>query len=187
MSGRSSGCLGRHLVVVCERLRSAKASLDDVSAALTNSVWYLARAKYLLLESERANGKHVALPMCFAVVDDSIFLRTEAGSAKVRRIGRQPIVKVAACTVRGIVFGDYIECTAGIVAPEREAQAKAALRRGYGFGGLLFNRFICNHHVYLELTPLAERESAPRTKRAVATVTPIDRARRRQPPDGRVA
>src|ERR1700677_203596 len=90
--------LGRRLVPVYERLRKSEATLDGVPAAVVNSGRYLAGAKYLLLESERANGTRVATPMWFAVVDDSVFLRTDAGSAKVRRITRRPVVRVAACT-----------------------------------------------------------------------------------------
>jgi PPOX class probable F420-dependent enzyme len=123
MSGRPRVLLGRRLIPAYERLRKTEATLDGVPAAVSNSVGYLGRAKYLLLESERANGKCVATPIWFVVVDDSVFVRTEVGSAKVRRISRQPVVRVAACNVRGVPYRDryYIVCLARVVAPDREA------------------------------------------------------------------
>jgi len=99
--------------------------------------------------------------MWFAVVDDTIFLRTEADSPKVRRMSRRPIVNVAACTMRGKPRDDYIECMAHIVPGEREAHAEAALRRGYGLLRRLFNSFVGNDYVYIELTPLSQQQHMP--------------------------
>jgi uncharacterized protein len=111
--------------------------------------------------------------MWFAGVDDTIFLRTEAHTALVRRIARRPIVKVAACTIRGKPLGDYIECTARIAPRAREAEAERALRRGYGPLRRLLSNFGRDAHVYLELTPidlrqrsLPEPETLPRDDRA---------------------
>jgi uncharacterized protein len=148
-SGKS---LGRGLVPLSERLRHPKAQLSGQRAP-SNSVIYLAHAKYLLLESERLDGTRVGTPMWFAVMDDTILLRTEAESPKVRRIRRRPIVKIAACTMRGFPVGDYIECFARIVPQEREAQAEMALYRSYGFVRRLFSTFARNDYAYLELTP----------------------------------
>jgi PPOX class probable F420-dependent enzyme len=189
MSGRPRVLLGRRLVPVYERLRKSGATLEGVPAAVSNSVRYLAGAKYLLLESERANGMCVATPLWFVVVDDSVFLRTEAGSAKVKRISRQPVVRVAACSVRGVPYRDryYIVCMARVVAPDREAYAEGALRRGYGLGRRLFTCLIRNEHTYLELTPLVEQEPTPGTEGAIATVTAIGPKGRRQPPGGGAA
>ena len=141
-----------------ERLRHPEAHLSDRRPASLNSVVELRDAKYLLLESERADGTWVGTPMWFAVVDDTVFLRTEARAAKVRRISRRPIVKVAPCTMRGKPLDDYIECTARIVSQEREAQAEAALRRGYGPFRRLLSNFGGNAHVYLELIPINPKE-----------------------------
>jgi PPOX class probable F420-dependent enzyme len=162
-------------------------TLDGVRAAVVNSVRYLADAKYLLLESKSASGMRVATPLWFAVVDDSVFMRTEAGSGKVKRISRQPVVRVAACTFRGVPVGDYLVCVAWVVPAEEEAQAEAALRRGYGLGRRLFNWFICGEHTYLEMTPLVEQAPVPGSEGAVASVTAIGQAGRRQPSGGDAA
>lgn len=144
--------------LLVERLRHPEAHLSDRRQASLNSVLQLYDAKYLLLESGRADGTWAGTPMWFAGIDNTIFLRTDAQAAKVRRISRRPIVKVAPCTMRGKPLDDYIECTARIVPQEREAQAEAALRRKYGPLRRLFRTFARNAHVYLELTPIAVKE-----------------------------
>ena len=173
---------GRRLVPLYERFRHPEATLTAQSAAPSNSVLYLAGSKYLLLESERSDGTQVATPMWFAAVNDEVFLRTEAGSPKVRRISKRPIVKVAACRMRGKPVGGYLECMARIVPPEREGEAEAALRRGYGLLRRLFNLVVHNDHTYLELTPLTAGEPVPEDEAQAAALRAIHIARRRQPP-----
>jgi PPOX class probable F420-dependent enzyme len=107
--------------------------------------------------------------MWFAAVKNTLFLRTEARSANMRRINRRPIVKVAACTMRGKPLDDHIECRARVAPREREAHAEAALGRRYGLLRRLVNVFTHNDCVYIELTPLDPRglsrpdDSAPRS------------------------
>jgi PPOX class probable F420-dependent enzyme len=165
-SNQSDSTLARRPVPLYNRFRYPRAHLYGGCAAASNSVLALCDAKYLLLESERADGTWVGTPMWCAVVDDTVFLRTAAQAAKVRRISRRPIVKVATCTVFGTPRYDYIECTARIVPREGEAQAEDALRRRYGLPRRLINAFTPNRHVYLELTPL-DRKRLP---------IPVDRA-----------
>jgi len=98
--------------------------------------------------------------MLFAAVDDTIFLRTRADSAKLSRIHHRPVVKVAACTMRGQPRDDYIECIACVATPAGEAEAQAALRRGYSGWYRLLSRLARGQHRYLELTPVAVKLGA---------------------------
>jgi uncharacterized protein len=165
-----------------KRLRSSQATLAGVPHAPSDSVLYLSGARYLLLGSERADGESVATPMWFAAINEKVFLRTEAGSAKVRRIERRPIVKVVACTFRGTPFSDYIECMARIVAPEREPEAEGALRRQYGLVIRLFCALARSECAYLELTPLIAAKPVPEDEAQGAAVRAIRQARHEQPP-----
>ncbi len=174
--------LGTRLVPLYEWWRHPQATLAGRPPAPSNSVMYLSGSKYLLLESERSNGTHAATPMWFAAIDERVVLRTEAGSPKVRRISKRPVVKVAACTMRGKPVGGSLECMARIVPPEREGEAEAALRRGYGLLRRLFNLVVHNDHTYLELTPLTADEPVPEDEAQAAAVRAIHIARRRQPP-----
>jgi hypothetical protein len=148
---------------------------------------YLSGSKYLLLESERSNGTQAATPMWFAAIDERVVLRTEAGSPTVRRISKRPIVKVAACTMRGKPVGNYLECMARIVPSDREGEAEAALRRGYGLLRRLLNLVVHNDHTYLELTPLTADEPVPEDEAQAAALRAIHEGRREQqqpPPAG---
>lgn len=181
ISGKS---LGRRMVPSYEWLRHPDAHLAGRCAAPSNSVMYLAHAKYLLLESERVDGTSVGTPMWFAVVDDTIFLRTEAESPKVRRIRRRPIVKVASCTMRGRPVDDYIECIVRIVPQEHKAKAESALRCSYGVPRRLFNAFVRNDYVYLELAPLSQQKPVPEDEALALGVRAVHEARKddKKPP-----
>jgi PPOX class probable F420-dependent enzyme len=160
--GQSGSPLVLRLVPPHERSGDGDAHLSERRAAVFNSVLGLRDAKYLLLESERTNGTWAGTPpMWFAVVNDTIFLRSEADSPTLRRMSRRPTVKVTPCTMRGKPLDDYIECRARIVPQEREAQAEAALRRGYGLLHRVFNRLVRSDYVYVELTPLWQQKPVP--------------------------
>jgi PPOX class probable F420-dependent enzyme len=173
--------LGKRLGPLYERLAGGRATLAGVPHAPSNSVLYLSGAKCLLLESERCGGVPVPTRVWFAAVNETVFILAEVASGTVRRIERHPIVKVAACTFRGTPFSDYIECTARIVAPEREPEAEAALRRQYGPARRLFNALARNEHTYLELTPLAANPVPEDAAQGVA-VRAIHQARHEHPP-----
>jgi uncharacterized protein len=160
--------LAPRLVPLCERLRHPEAHLSGRRPAPSNSPIYLMYARYVLIESERADGTPVGTPMWFAMVDNTIFLRTEARSPTIRRLRRRPIVKVASCTMRGLPTGDYIECVARIVPQEREAQAEAALRRSDGTLRRLLNTLVRGDYRYLELTPLNLNKRPARADKALA-------------------
>lgn len=151
---QSASPLWLRLIPPHERSRDTEAHLSERRAAVFNSVLVLRDAKYLLLESQRTDGSWAGTPMWFAAVNDTIYLRTGADSPKLRRMRDRPIVNVAPCTRRGKPLDDYIECMAHIAPQEREAQAEAALRRGYGLLRQAFNPLARNDHVYVELTPL---------------------------------
>lgn len=174
--------LRKRLAPMYKRLPNSQATLAGVPHAPSNSVLYLSGAKYLLLESERTNGESVPTPVWFAAINETVFIRTEAASGKVRRIERRPIVKVAACDFRGIPINDYIECMARIVPPAGEPEAEAALRRQYGIVRRLFNALVRNEHTYLELTPLTSDKPVPEDEAQAAAIRTIHQARHARPP-----
>jgi hypothetical protein len=180
---RSRTPLRRRLAALHERLRHPEAHLTGRRPAPSNSVIYLMYAKHLLLESERADGTHVGTRMSFAMVDDTIFVRTEAESPEMKLIRRRPIVKVGSCTIRGLPTGDYIECAARILPQEQEAPAEAALRRSYGTLRRLLNALARSDYVYLELAPLNPKERRVPEDEALALGLRVVREVRKTPPD----
>lgn len=173
---------GKRLTRLCKRPRDIRATLVGVPRAPSNSVLYLYGAMWLLLESERPSGERVPTRVWFAAINETVFIRTEARSGKVRRIEQRPIVKVAACDFRGIPINDYIECMARLVAPEREPEAEVALCRQYGLAMRLFNALARNDHTYLELTPLRAEKAVPEDEAQDAAIRAIHQARHEPPP-----
>ena len=61
--------------------------------------------KYCLLVTYKRSGEPVPTPVWFGLGDGKLYVRSEAGVAKVRRIRNDPRVRVAPCTVRGKPLG----------------------------------------------------------------------------------
>ena len=121
----------------------------------------LASARFMSLESFKRDGSGVRTPVWFAEVEGHLVVFSAGSSFKVKRIRRDPRVRVAPCDMRGGLRGDWVEGTFVILGdPEREAQARKALRRRYGWqmwvadvGARLAGRL--KTRAYLEIT-LAE-------------------------------
>lgn len=66
-------------------------------------------------------------------MDGKLVVFTLRESFKVKRVEKNPAVRVARCDVRGTVQGDWRDGTCLIVVdPELEKRAYAALRKKYG-------------------------------------------------------
>lgn len=93
----------------------------------------LGNEKYINIESFKRDGGGVKTPVWVAPLDGKMVVFTLGDSFKVKRVGRNPKVRVAACDVRGNVRGDWYDGTCVIVDdPAHEARAYAALREKYG-------------------------------------------------------
>ncbi len=93
----------------------------------------LADERYINLESFKRDGTGVRTPVWVAPLEGALVIFTLVESFKVRRIARDPRVRVAACDVRGKLRGPWHEgrCVR-VEDPELERRAYAALRRKYG-------------------------------------------------------
>ena len=61
----------------------------------------LTRARYVSLTTYRRDGTPVATPVWHVVDDGLLYVWTEAGSWKVKRLRRDPRAKVVVCDIRG--------------------------------------------------------------------------------------
>ncbi len=116
--------------------------------------------EYAVLVTFRRGGTAVPTPVWFALLDDRRFVTaTEERTAKVRRIRRNPRVRVFPSDPRGKPLGAGVEGTARILesADEREA-AEAALDRHYGRKRRIYERVMTyqGDMVHLEVTVAAE-------------------------------
>ncbi|MEO7331830.1 MAG: PPOX class F420-dependent oxidoreductase [Minicystis sp.] len=114
--------------------------------------------RYVNIESFKKDGGGVKTPVWFADLDGKLVVVTDGTSYKVKRIRRNPKVRLAACDVRGKVHGEWIDGSAVIMddAP-RAARAHQALRAKYGlqvsvldFFSTIFGRK--KRRAYLEIT-----------------------------------
>ena len=93
---------------------------------------------YLSLVTFRRDGREVATPVWFADVGGRLYVYTEAGSGKVKRLRNDPRVRVAECTFAGKVTGPWREGTAKLLEhPGVIANAFRGLRRKYGWQYLI--------------------------------------------------
>jgi uncharacterized protein len=87
--------------------------------------------KYISLETFKKNGDGVKTPVWFVLHDGALYLYTEAASWKVKRIRNNPRVRVAPCSIRGVVKGPWVEATASIIDGEERRVADKLLDRKY--------------------------------------------------------
>ena len=98
----------------------------------------LSSARYVNLETFRKNGTGVQTPVWVARDGDDLVIFTNGDSYKVKRLRRNPAIRIAECGVRGALKGPWHEGTARLVDDEATKQsALRALRKKYGWQMLL--------------------------------------------------
>src|SRR5688572_1609258 len=92
-----------------------------------------ADARYLNLESFRRDGTPVKTPLWFAEHEGALYAYTLADAAKLKRIRRNPRVRVVPSDLRGNPRGEWVEAMASTVSGEEERLGHELLRRKYFF------------------------------------------------------
>lgn len=93
----------------------------------------LTRARYISLTTYRKDGTPVATPVWHVVQDRLLYVWTEAGSWKVKRLRNDPRVSVVACDLRGRVApgAPVAEGTARFLDAEGTEKVRRLLARKY--------------------------------------------------------
>ena len=91
----------------------------------------IAGQKYISLKTFRKNGAGVATPVWFGEEGGKLYVMTRSDMGKTKRIRNNPQVRVAPCTIRGIVTGVEVAATARILPPEEHPHARQAINRKY--------------------------------------------------------
>ncbi len=99
----------------------------------------LVNEKYIALETFRRDGTGVSTPLWFVEMDGQLFFYTWADSGKVKRIRRNPRVRVAPCNVRGKVHGDWADGHARFASEDESARAHSLLDKKYGLQKRILN------------------------------------------------
>jgi PPOX class probable F420-dependent enzyme len=132
----------------------------------------LAGKKYLSITTFRRDGSEASTPVWF-VSDDierRLFVATGADTWKVRRIARNPHVRVAACTASGKVTGDSIDGIARFVdegdlvrrlQSEKYGWQKWLIEKAYVLSAKLMRK-PTGESVYVEIVPRRHDEIVAR-------------------------
>jgi hypothetical protein len=82
----------------------------------------LAKSRNVSLEIFRKNGTAVQTPVCVARDGADLMVFTNGDSYKVKRLRRNPKLRIAECDVRGPLKGPWHEATGRLVEEEAEKE-----------------------------------------------------------------
>jgi uncharacterized protein len=97
--------------------------------------------KYLNLETFRRSGAGVQTPVWFVEANGRLYVRTIAGSGKVKRIWNNGRARVAPCDVRGGLYGEWINARARMLCEDEIQQIEEINRMLNKKYGLLKSAF----------------------------------------------
>lgn len=93
--------------------------------------------RYLSLTSYRRDGVAVATPVWFVEENGMLLVQTDAASGKVKRIRRNPSVRVALCTASGRLIGPRVPATAVLLEPSGTSRVKRLIQQKYRLDALI--------------------------------------------------
>lgn len=89
--------------------------------------------RYLSITSYRRDGTEVATPVWFVQENGSLLVETDGDSGKVKRIRRNPVVRVAPCTASGRLRAQQVTARAELLPAAETGRVEALLARKYRF------------------------------------------------------
>ena len=112
---------------------AAAREFDHARPMASGAAIRLGRERYINIESFRRDGTGVKTPVWCAELDGKIVVVTDGTSYKVKRIRKNPKVRVAPCNATGVVSGDWLDGECRIIEDAEHAKtAHATLRAKYG-------------------------------------------------------
>jgi PPOX class probable F420-dependent enzyme len=94
----------------------------------------LLRARYLNLATLRRDGTHVETPVWFAEHAGHLYVFSEAGAGKMKRLRNFSRIRIAACGAMGALKGSWLDSTGRHTTDSATVEAAyAALHEKYGF------------------------------------------------------
>ena len=89
--------------------------------------------KYISLETYRKNKDMVRTPVWFVISDGLIFVVTRDQTGKIKRLRHTQKVRIASCTIKGKITGEWANGIATILDEEKTKQAVKWRDKKYGF------------------------------------------------------
>lgn len=121
-----------------DRLRDRRATTAPSQSATAVTFDALRGAEYALVVTFRSSGEAVQTPMRFGLQGKRVYVRSLADAGKVRRLRRDPRVRVAPCTLRDRPTGAFTEGVGRILDVDEAEGAAVALDRHYGLRRRLY-------------------------------------------------
>ena len=103
-----------------------------MSNAAAGPLAAIENGRYISLATFRKSGEPVLTPVEFVTREGAIYVRTGAVSGKVKRLRRNPRVRVAACTMRGRTTGPPFDGVAALLSDAEMQVLYALFAQKYG-------------------------------------------------------
>ena len=108
----------------------------------TPSASSIGKARYLSITSYKRDGTPVATPMWVVTRGEFLFALTRANSWKVKRIRRDPVIRVAVCDMRGRLQSPNWPATGRILSGGGEQMVRELMDEKYGAGRIKATIFL---------------------------------------------
>lgn len=89
--------------------------------------------KYISLETYKKNGQPVRTPVWFVIRDNLIIVVTRDQTGKVKRLRNNQEVKIATCTIKGNITGEWVSGIATILDKNKTNESIKMRDKKYGF------------------------------------------------------
>ena len=89
--------------------------------------------KYISIETYRKDGTPVQTPVWFVVKNEQLYIVTRDKTGKIKRIRNNQKVKIATCTIKGKITGQWIQGSAKILTDSETQKAVDWRDKKYGF------------------------------------------------------
>jgi uncharacterized protein len=122
------------------------------------------RGRYLSITSYKRDGQGVATPVWFVQRDGRLLVQTDAASGKVKRIRRNPQVRVAVCTASGRLRSEQVPAVAEILPDAETGTVERLIADKYRFDMIIIRP--------LRFAQARLHLGRPRTKPAILAITP---------------
>jgi uncharacterized protein len=120
--------------------------------------------RYLSITSYKRDGTGVATPVWFVQEDGRLLVETDAASGKVKRIRRNPAVRVAVCTASGRLRGEQADAVAELLPGSEVSGAERLIARKYRIDVMVIKP--------LRIAQSALHLGRPRTTPVILAITP---------------
>ena len=107
-----------------------------------NDLGQFAKQNYINIETYRKSGEAVRTPVWFVEEGGVLFTSTGAKSGKVKRLQRNPVVKIVPCSVNGAPRGTWMNANAEVVSDQTQmSHVESLMKKKYGLQISLFGLF----------------------------------------------